>query len=174
VLHEDLARQLEGLFLADLASSVEIVLPRRHLSLYRAAERQEGEADDPPTRKAPLEPQRILPSEPHRPPGAKRGKGTGWKLANLVRAGTTLGSAIAGNRALGREDRTLLGTLAFLLIGIAIVAGFFPAAIGWFVAAVAGWLGAVTGIRAFMQARAARLEERKLQKVYERLDEKSS
>ena len=171
VLDEDLARQLEGLFLADLASSVEIVLPRRHLSLYRAAE--QDHEDEPPTPKAPLEPHQSLPWLPHRPPGGKRGKGTGWKLANLVRASTTLGSAIAGNRALGREDRTILGTVALLLIGLALAAGFFPAAFGWLVAVIAGWLGLVTGVRAFVQARQARLEERKLQQVYERMDEKS-
>ena len=114
--------------------SVEIVLPRRHLSLYRAAEREE--ADEPETPKAPLEPHQGLPWMPRRRPGGKRGKGTGWKLANLVRAGTSLGSAIAGNRALGREDRTLVGTLAFFLVGLALTAGFFPVAVGWFIAAV--------------------------------------
>jgi cardiolipin synthase len=171
VLDEDLAGQLEGLFLADLASSVEIVLPRRHLSLYRAAEQEA--ADEPPTPKAPLERDEKLPWVPQRPPGGNRGKGTGWKLANLVRAGTTLGSAIAGNRGLGREDRTLLGALAFLLIAVALIAGFFPRVIGWTVAVIVGWLGIVTGVRAFMQSREARLEEKKLQKVYERLDERS-
>jgi cardiolipin synthase len=172
VLHEDLASQLEGLFLADLASSVEIVLPRRHLSLYRAAEQEESQEDEPLTPKAHLEPHRSQPLLPGRRPGGKRGKGTGWKLANLVRAGTSLGSAIAGNRALGREDRTLLGTLALFLLGVALLAWFFPVAVGWLVAAVAGWLGAVTGIRAFVQAREARHEERKLQQVYERMDER--
>jgi cardiolipin synthase len=156
VLDEDLARQLEGLFLADLASSVEIVLPRRHLSLYRAVQPEEG-----------------APRGPLRHPGHKRGKGTGWKLANLVRAGTTLGSAIAGHRALGREDRTILGTVSLLLTAVALAAAFFPRAFGWVVAGVAGWLGIVTGLRAFVQARQARLEEKRLQRVYERLDERS-
>jgi cardiolipin synthase len=170
VLDEAFASQMEGLFLADLASSVEIVLPRRHLSLYRAAEQ---DANDEPAPKAPLEPHHSLPWLPHRPPGSNRGKGTGWKLANLVRASTSLGSAIAGNRALGREDRTLLGTLAFFMVVLALVAGFFPVAIGWIVAAIAGWLGIVTGVRAFVQSREARLEERKLQKVADRLHERS-
>ena len=48
VLDEDLARQLEGLFLADLASSVEIVLPRYSMSLYGASEREDT-AGEPPT-----------------------------------------------------------------------------------------------------------------------------
>ncbi|MSR36719.1 MAG: cardiolipin synthase B [Gemmatimonadetes bacterium] len=172
VLDEDLARQMEGLFLADLASSVEIVLPRRHLSLFRAAESEQLAADEPTTLKASLEPEDGAVA-PLRAPGGNRGKGTGWKLANLVRAGTTLGSAIAGNRALGREDRALLGTVSFLLVGLALLAGFFPAAFGWLIAVVAGWLGIVTGVRAFVQFRRARLEENRLKKVYERLDERS-
>ena len=148
------------------------VLPRRHLSLYRAAE--QDREDEPPTPKAPLEPESGRLEGPHRPPGGNRGKGTGWKMANLVRASTTLGSAIAGNRALGREDRTILGTVSFLLIALALFAGFYPAVFGWAVAVIVGWLGIVTGVRAFVQARQARLEERRLQRVNERLDEKSS
>ena len=179
VLDEDLAKQLEGLFLADLASSVEIVLPRRHLSLYRASEREgavESEVtaeDEPATPKAPLEPEGKFQRGPRRPPGGKRGKGTGWRMAILVRAGATLGGAIAGQRSLGREDRTLLVTVAVLLVALALGAGFFPVVVGWIVAVIAGWLGVVTGVRAFMQARHARLEESKLLQVYERgVDEK--
>ncbi len=168
VLDESLASQLEGLFLADLASSVEIVLPRRHLSLYRATELEDA-ADEPPTPKASLEPEGKHERGPQLPLGAKRGKGTGWKMANLVRAGTTLGSAIAGHRSLGREDRTLLGALSILLVLLAVAAGFFPRVIGWTVAAVAGWLGVVTAVRAFVQGRQARLEERKLRGVYDRM-----
>ena len=169
VLDEGLARQLEGLFLADLASSVEIVLPRRHLSLYRAAQ-LEGAAEEPPTRTAPLEPESGHKLGPRHPPGHLHGKGTGWKLANLVRAGATLGSAIAGQRALGREDRTLLTTLAFLLLVFAVGAWIFPQVIGWIAAFVAGWLGVVTAVRAFVQGRQARLEEKRLQRVYERIE----
>jgi len=174
VLDEDLARQLEGLFLADLASSVEIVLPRHHMSLYRASEREETAAE-PSTPKAPLDPEGSLPERFQRQfrDRRKRPRGSGSKLAHLVRAGATLGGAMAGQRSLGREDRTLLGTVALLLIGLALFAGFLPEALGVLVAGVAGWLGLVTGVRGFMQSRRARKEEHDLREAYERMDGKS-
>jgi cardiolipin synthase len=171
VLDEDLARQLEGLFLADLASSVEIVLSRHHMSFYRASEREET-AGEPPTPKAPLEPEGSLPQRFRRQLLDRRrhGRSSGWKLAHLVRAGATLGSAMAGQRSLGREDRTLLDTVALLLVGLALFAWVLPGVLGALVAGIAGWLGLVTGVRGFMQWRRARKEEHNLRKTYERLD----
>ena len=80
-------------------------------------------------------------------------------LASVVRAGDALGDARAGNRTLGREDRTVLGMLS---LGVLLVAGFaatFPALVGWSVALVGAWLGVATGIRAYVQARKAHAEE---------------
>ena len=77
---------------------------------------------------------------------------------------------MAGQRSLGREDRTLLGAVAMLLIGLALFAGFFPEALGALVVGIAGWLGLVTGVRGFIQSRRARKEESDLREVYERLD----
>ncbi len=37
-------------------------------------------------------------------------------MAPLVRAGSLLGGALAGNRPLGREDRTVLGTLSVAIL----------------------------------------------------------
>ena len=171
VLDHSLAQQLEGLFLADMASSVEIVLPRHHMSLFRATERARLD-DEPGPPQALLEPVgRHSPQPgPVRKPGGKRGKGTGWKLANLIRAGATLGSAIAGQRSLGPEDRSLLGAVTLLFGGVALAAASYPAVVGWIIAVIAGWFGVVTGVRAFLQSRSARLEERKLRKIYDRLD----
>jgi cardiolipin synthase len=179
VVDEGLAGQLEGLFLADLASSVEIVLPRRHLSLYRAAALEEVPGDEPELRTTPLEPEGKLKERLERERRERRertrerrpGRGsTGWRLADLVRTGRALGDALAGHRALGREDRTVLGTGAVLLLLLAFFAGFFPDVMGWLVAIVTGWLGLIASMRAFIQARHARLEEQKLKQVYERLD----
>jgi cardiolipin synthase len=179
VVDEGLASQLEGLFLADLASSVEIVLPRRHLSLYRAAALEEIPGEERERRTTPLEPEGKLKERiererrEHRERTRERrpGRGsTGWRLADLVRTGRALGDALAGHRSLGREDRTLLGTGAALLVLLALFAGFFPDVMGWLVAIVAGWLGLIASMRAFIQARHARIEEQKLQQVYERLD----
>ncbi len=151
VLDESLASQLEGLFLADMASSVEITLPRRPVrQLYR------GEGDTP---KASLDPEGTLPERLEQ---QLRTLGTGRRIrmAPLVRAGTALGDALAGDRSLGREDRTMLGTLSVAILVLALLAALFPDVVGWVVAVVAAWFGIVIGVRAYVQARRARIEER--------------
>ncbi|MFP3948095.1 MAG: phospholipase D-like domain-containing protein [Longimicrobiales bacterium] len=237
VLDQDLATQLEGLFLADLASSREILLPgsvplpvrpsrerfglpadpgdgaspeeRRSTSAGTdpgaTAEPVEAGAADPGGeeregggQEAALESSREPAGErgglagepdPGRGPAAReeesgasprpatvlrspdtlserleeirRSKAYGtWHLADLVRAGSAFGDAIAGHRVLGREDRTVLGTVAVLVLFIAVASGFFPSLVGWIVAVISGWFGIVLGARAIYQAREARREER--------------
>ena len=82
-------------------------------------------------------------------------------LASVVRASETLGESLAGDRLLGREDRTVLGTMSIVILVIAVVAAFIPVVVGWVVAGVAAWFGLATGVRAYVQARRARLEERR-------------
>ena len=205
VLDADLATQLEGLFLADLTSSREIVLPGSVPRPVRPSlERSRGPGATKPARastdgdregrgEAPAnrpegetEPHQVeagdgagtateeeLRGGPHpatvlRSPETlyerleeirrSRGHGT-WHLADLVRAGSAFGDAIAGHRVLGREDRTVLGTVAVLVLFVAIVSGFFPSLIGWIVAVISGWFGIVLAARALYQAREARREE---------------
>ena len=160
VLDERLAGQLEGLYLADLASAVEIVLPSRlapNAGFPRGGNREEGG----PAQTS-LDPGRTLQERFDRL-RTRTGATASWGVPDLVRAGSSLGDAIAGHRILGREDRTVLGTVAGLVLVIALVAAFFPLAVGWFVAFVAGWFGVVLGVRAVLQARRARTtdEEKK-------------
>ena len=82
-----------------------------------------------------------------------------WGVPALVRAGSSLGDAIAGHRTLGREDRTVLGTVSVLVLLIAGLAALFPWIVGWLVAFVAGWFGIVLGVRALLQSRQARREQ---------------
>ena len=175
VMDEGVAGQLEGLFLADLASSVEIVLPRRHLSLYRAAAQQLATEAEPS--KLPIEPEGQLTERLERQSRALRERrkkheksNAGWRLSDLVRTGRTLGDALAGHRSLGREDRTVLGTAAASLVLVALFAALFPGVVGWLVAVAAAWLGVTASVRAFIQARDAHHEERRLKQAYERLD----
>jgi cardiolipin synthase len=167
VLDESLAAQLEALFLADLASSVEIVLPSVYVRL-RTAETARATLDpvelrhlalkgEPP--KASLEPVGSLSQRLERQLKTSRGS-TGWRMAVLARAGTVFGNALAGHRSLGREDRTVLGTAAVALLVAALVFALFPRIVGWTVAVILLWMGIVTGVRAFVQARQARREER--------------
>lgn len=173
ILDESLASQLEGLFLADLASSVEIILPRHVAAARGDAEAVPGERPAP---KTPLEPEgplherleRTLQASLRRT--ATMGGSTGWRIADLMRASTALGDAIAGHRALGREDRTVLGTSAFLLVAVAAFAAFFPSVVGWLVAVAVGWLGIVTAVRAIAETRRARTERAQLDHDLERVD----
>lgn len=155
VLDTRLARQMEGLYLADLASAVEIVLPGRKVGAGSGTGASVVANGNPA--QAPLDPGKTIQERLER---LRTGVGgpAPWTVSDLVRAGSTLGDALAGHRTLGREDRTVLGTTAVLILAVAAVAGFFPWIVGWFVAAVAGWFGAVIGIRSLAQARRARRE----------------
>jgi len=145
VLDASLAGQLEGIFLADLASSSEIVLPGRRRT------RAVVPADLLPTLHG-------LPATPLEPEGklterleAMMDRETvlrPLRLAQLVRAGVSFSDALAGHRILGREDRTILGTVAIIAISAAVVVGFFPLVFGQALASVLAWLGIVMGLRA--------------------------
>lgn len=157
VLDGDLAGQLEGLFLADLASSVEIVLP----SIRRVPPaRVRGEMDTPVTS---LDPEGTLPErlvgEIRQRTSGDKGGSTAWRIADFVRAGSIFGDALAGHRPLGREDRTVLGTVSIGALVLAVVLAFLPQVAGWFLAFVLAWLGVTGGARAFIAARGAREQE---------------
>ncbi len=151
VLDRGLAAQLEGLFLADLASSREIVLPRAG----GAGSLAPGPGA-PPLAQVSLDPEGPLHERLERI-RSSRGK---LGMAGLVRAGSAFGGALAGNRTLGREDRAVLGTVAVAFLIAGGLAVLLPTLVGWAFAAVALWFGSVAGIRALSQARKARSEER--------------
>lgn len=154
VLDADLALQMEGLFLADLASSREIVLPGSRARMRRSDRETPATVPAQTT----LDPGRTLLERLEK---WRQGSGYSatWAVPDLVRAGSTLGDAIAGHRILGREDRTVLGTTSLLILAVALLAGFLPWLVGWTVAFLAGWFGLVLGVRALVQARRARQEE---------------
>jgi cardiolipin synthase len=154
VLDTGLASQLEGLFLGDLATSREIVLPRDRV---RRSPSEPGEKEPP---KESLDPQGTLPQRIERGFRERGHAPTRVDLAPIVRAGSALGAALAGNRTIGREDRAVIGLLATAALIVAVVAAVLPMLVGWFVAAVAFWLGSILALRALTQARRARVIER--------------
>lgn len=185
VLDSRLASQVEGLFLADLASSVEIVLPsggRSRTPVVRSGGASVGapaptssrtpvpvgsaaSEGEPGLGTAPLEAEwleRQWTSRGFVGPG-----GQALTLADFARAGSALGDAIAGQRALGKEDRRVLVTVAVLLLIPAVLGAFFPRALGWTVAFLLGWVGLVLAVRSAAQARRARRERRKAQALSE-------
>ena len=154
VLDASLGRQLAGLFLADLASSVEIVLPGRAAVRVGAVSSEAGISTES------LDPQEPLPRRLEhniRTLGQSPGRLT---LASIVRAREAFGGALAGDRPLGREDRTVLGMVSVALLVVAVISALVPSLVGWLIVVSTGWFGLTTGVRAFVQARRARSEER--------------
>jgi cardiolipin synthase len=152
VLDESLAGQLEGLFLADLASSVEIV-PRPGVA---PGHRLRGESLVP-TRS--LEPEGSLPERLERQIRRRGSGSTGLRIADLVRASSIFGDALAGHRPLGREDRTILGTVSSAALVLAVVIAIVPHWAGWVLAVALAWIGGTGSVRAFLAKRRARLDE---------------
>lgn len=148
VVDEELAGQAEGLFLADLASAVEIVLPGA-----RVLPRMRGEAATPV---ATLDPQGTLPERISRELLSPEAGATGLRLSDVVRAGSIFGEALAGLRPLGREDRTVLGTVAVVVLPLAVLAAILPQVAGWTLAVLLGWFGGTAAVRALIEARRAR------------------
>ena len=114
---------MEGLYLADLASAMEIVLPSPSTSTAGLPRGKSREVGGPA--QTSLDPGRTLQERIDRL-RTRTGATAPWGVPDLVRAGSSLGDAIAGHRILGREDRTVLGTVAGLVLVVALVAGFFP------------------------------------------------
>ncbi len=161
VLDEELAQQVEGLFLADLASSVEIVLPGTGITTSPLIV---GEVQTPTTS---LDPEGTLPERIQRELRAGVVPGTGWRMADFVRAGSVFGGALAGRRPLGREDRTVLGLVAMVALPVALLSAWVPVVAGWILAVILAWLGGVAAIRAGLEGRRARKEAREMKSLQE-------
>jgi cardiolipin synthase len=148
VLDTDLAAQVEGIFLADLASAVEIVLPGR-VSVPARLPVETGLGT------APLDPPPSLQERRRLALRSGRIHQT-ITLADVVRAGSALGDAIAGRRVVGREDRAVLSTVAVLLLLFAVLAALLPSVVGWTMAALGGWMGLTLAVRSAVQVWKAR------------------
>jgi len=153
VMDRGLAGQMEGLFLADLASSVEIVLPGSSVSVSAGVARVE--TSDAPRRSS-LDPEDPL-SERTLAMLRENPNLTGLRLSQVVRAGAQFGEALAGNRILGPEDRAVLGTVATLLFILTVALVVIPKIVAWSLAVIIGWIWLIMTVRVV----SARLKVRK-------------
>jgi len=65
----------------------------------------------------------------------------GRAAAGAVSVGSALGAALTNRRTLGPTEGGVLTGMAIVMVGIAIVAAFFPRVLAWPIALLAGWLG---------------------------------
>ena len=148
ILDRELAVQVEALFAADLASAVEIILP----SAVRGYEAGRGMTE---LEEAPEFARRVR-GWGRSAPGAQT-----LTLADLVRASSGLGDAIAGHRVVGREDRALLAALSVALLVAALLSALFPRWVAWTAAVIMAWLGGVLAVRGGLQFLKARGQARR-------------
>ena len=139
------AAEMEELFLADLASSVEITLrtspvPGTEFRERRATERLVmTDTDD---RRRP-----EIASAQQARARSFRGTEVGRILGRLARAGSVLARALVGERLIGREDIGWVTALAVLMLLLASVGIFAPRVLAWPVAAVLFWLAVAALVR---------------------------
>ena len=153
VMDAPLAEQLEILFLEDLGYSSEVILPGSRKSYIITHEDRLPEFKK--ITQIPLDPEKGFTKRLEALKETRKNTRQ-WRLAQFVRASASFGGALAGHRILGREDRTILGTVSVVAITAAFVVGFFPRLFGWTVAFVLLWLGLVTGVRAVWHRMSAR------------------
>jgi cardiolipin synthase len=65
----------------------------------------------------------------------------GRAAAGAVSVGSALGAALTNRRTLGPNEAGILTVVAIVMVGIAIVAAWFPRVLAWPIALLAGWIG---------------------------------
>lgn len=122
---ERAAREMEEMFLKDLAHSTEIIL---------SAKRRVRSSDSP--------------ERPHRERGIGR-KGAGRVAAGAIGVGNAVGAAITNHRLLGPAEAKIMLGAGLLLAGLTIVAVLWPRWITIPQAVIGGWTALALLIRAY-------------------------
>jgi cardiolipin synthase len=122
---EPFAEAMEGMYLADLDHSTEIILSASH---------------------------RVSPKERRsrrlRPRGSTRGS-AGRAATGVLTIGSTVGAAITSPQLLGSAEAPIVTAAAFTLLSVVILAIFLPRAISISVAVFCGWGSLALLIKAF-------------------------
>jgi cardiolipin synthase len=111
---EGFARQMEAMYLDDLANATEVVLQRNRVRAPGAPARQHGNAV-----------------------GSSSG---GRVAAGAVRVGNTVAAAIANTRVLEPVESTIALMAGAVLAAIAVLALWYPRAVAYPLGAIAVWL----------------------------------
>lgn len=121
---ERLVAGLAEMYEQDLANATEIVLGRR----YRV---------------------RVSPAADSGPNARRAFSGSaGRAAAGAVSVGAVVGAALTNRRTLGPAEASLLGVVAAILIGLAVVAVLWPEALAYPIAVITAWVGIVMLMRA--------------------------
>jgi cardiolipin synthase len=136
VEHEPFARQMEEMYLRDLANTTEIVLnPRNRVR---------------PSAPAPLVERRRFP----------RGGGSASRAAaSALRIGNTVSAALTNRRALGPAEAGVMAKMGLALLMLAVLGIIWPEFVAVPVGVIAGWIGLALIVKAH-RLRRGEAEER--------------
>lgn len=129
------AHEMEEMYLRDLANSTELVLDDKRRV--------------------------CAPGEPRHPrPASGSGSGSaGRATAGAVRLGKTIGAAFANRRMLETVEASITAWSGVILLGLAVVFGYFPRALAYPFAVFAIWIGLALLSRAYKLRRAKRMQD---------------
>jgi cardiolipin synthase len=127
---EDFAREMEAMYLADLANATEIV---------------------PGWRQRPAEKRRVRRKHPQ-----SRSRTVGRLAGGAIALGNTVGTAIAGSRSLTGTESRSLATVGAALLALAVLVSLFPVLVVSPLVIMLVWFGIALLTRAYRQRRVLR------------------
>ncbi len=128
---ETFARQMEAMYVEDLANATEIILDEHRAALRRAR-------------------------RPDRP-AARGGGSAGRAAAGLLRIGNTVSAAVTNKRTLGPVESRIMLAVALVLGVVGVLVAVFPRLIAYPIAAVAVWIAAALFYRTYRLRRKPKL-----------------
>jgi len=150
IIDPSFAAHVENLFLQDLASAVEIFLPRHGPAGSRRSLARGPSAAGLPTSDVHLSSVREARRR------APRGSRIGRMVGQVARASIVLGRALLGVRNVGGEESGWITAIALLLVALAVLGFLSPRFLAWPVAFLLFWLGIAALYRAIYERRLRR------------------
>jgi cardiolipin synthase len=148
---EQIAGQMEQMYLRDLSNSTEITLHNNRV--VRRAEpsasllQQAAAAPEPPASEPagpqfePIPESELSPAQRRRGSRRRRRRGSRGATVGALRVANTVGAAVANRRTLERADGTVLSVAGAVLAALAVIAVFWPRSVALPFAFLALWIG---------------------------------